>query len=170
MKYLYYFLVVCVLVSCSESENPVEITSSLTLVESVNVSINETTSGSEAFDETVEQDLNVVVSNLNDVTDINLNTLSYKFKNVTGSGNVVIEAATIKINNNTIATLSFVNINTAATNNTVFEITDTAVLDQLETLFLNNQSVTINLMGSGISNGGNSSFDVEVTLDITATL
>ena len=62
--------------------------------------------------------------------------LSYKFKNVTGNTNAVIESATIVINGNTIATISNVNIALEATNSTVFSITNTAVLDQLETLFL----------------------------------
>lgn len=170
MKRLFPLLILAILFSCTESENPVEITNSMSIVQSVNVQVGETTSTAEDFDETINQDLNVIISNLNDVTDINIDALSYQFNNVTGSSNVVIESATIKINNNTIATLSFVNVNTADTNNTVYEITDQNVLNQLETLFLNNQTVEIKVTGSGISSGGASSFDVDVSIDITATL
>ena len=55
-------------------------------------------------------------------------------------------------------------------NGSVFEITDTAVLDQLETIFLNNSSVTIQLSGMATSEEGDVNFDLEFSMQLTAAL
>ncbi len=170
MKKLFILVFAMILVSSCEDTAAIEITTSTSINESVAISVLQTSGNAIAYDETVTQDLTQLVSNFNDISDINIDALSYKFKNVTGNTNAVIESATIVISGNTIATISNVNIAQEATNATVFPITDTAILDQLETLFLNNSSVTIQFSGMAITDAGDVSFEVEVSMDLTATL
>mgnify|MGYP004486702977 FL=1 len=82
----------------------------------------------------------------------------------------MITSATIEINATTVAVISNINIAQEALNGSVFEITDTAVLDQLETIFLNNSSVTIQLSGMAISDEGDVNFDLEFSMQLTAAL
>ena len=57
-----------------------------------------------------------------------------------------------------------------ATNETVFTITDTSILDQIESLFLNNDTVNVQWVASVLSNEGVVGFDIEISIEITATL
>jgi len=170
MKKFFTLVFALVLISSCEDTDAIEISTSTSINESVMVNVLQTNGSAIGYDETVTQDLTQVVSNFNDISNINIDALSYKFKNVTGNTNAVIESATIVINGNTIATISNVNIALEATNSTVFPITDTAVLDQLETLFLNNSSVTIQFSGMAITDESDVSFEIEVSMDLTAIL
>ena len=157
--------------SCEDGETPVTITASSSFTEAVSVSIPQTASGvSATYNETVNQNLSEVVSNLNDVTALNIDALSYQYKNVSGNSNAVIESATITINGIIVAAISNVNISQSATAGTVFNITDEGTLNQLENLLLNTSSVEIVFAGTAISDEGPVNFDVEVTIDLTATL
>lgn len=169
MKKLLSLVFVMALLSSCEDTDAIVITASTSINESVMVDVPQTNGASVAYDETVTQDLNQVVSNFDDITDINIDALSYKFKNVVGNTNAIIESATIVINGNTIATISNVNVAQEATNSTVFAITDTTVLNQLETLFLTNSSVSIQFSGMASSDAGDVSFEIEVSMDLTAT-
>lgn len=169
-KLIPLLLVVLFITSCEDNEIPVTLTASSDITESVAVSIPQTNGTSVAFDETVTQDLTTIISNFNDVTDIAINSLSYQYKNVTGNTDAVIESAAIKINGNTISSISFVNMAQEANNGTVFSITDEAVLNQLESLFLNNASVDIQFAGTAVSSEGSVDFDIEFSLNLTVTL
>ena len=169
MKKLLSLVFVMTLLSSCEDTDAIVITASTSINESVMVDVPQTNGASVAYDETVTQDLNQVVSNFDDITDINIDALSYKFKNVVGNTNAIIESATIVINGNTTATISNVNVAQEATNSTVFAITDTTVLNQLETLFLTNSSVSIQFSGMASSDAGDVSFEIEVSMDLTAT-
>ena len=171
MKKLIPLLLAMVLItSCEDNEIPVTLTASSAITESVAVSIPQTNGTSVAYDETVTQDLTAVISNFSDVTDITINSLSYEYKNVTGNTDAVLESATITINGSTISSVSFVNIAQEASNGTVFSITDQAVLDQLESLFLNNASLDIQFAGTAVSNAGSVNFDMEFSVNLTVTL
>lgn len=170
MKKLFTLVFAMILISSCEDTASVEITASTSINKSITVEVPQTNGAAVAYDETVTQDLTQIVSNFNDITDINIDALSYQFKNVTGSTNAIIESATIVINGNTIATISNVNIALEAINSTVFSITNTDVLDQLETLFLTNSSVNIQFSGMAISDASAVSFEIEVSMDLTATL
>jgi hypothetical protein len=118
----------------------------------------------------VSQDLNEVVANFDDVSDITINSLSYQYQNITGNTNAVLESATIRINGNEIANISFVNVAQEANNGSVFNITDQTVLNQLEDLLLSNASVDVEFTGTAISNESPVSFDLELFLNITVAL
>ena len=152
----------------SSCEDSIEVTTTTNINESSSVTILETNGTAINFNEVIEGDLNQLVSNFNSINDITIDSLSYTFANVTGNENAVITSATIEINATTVAVISNINIAQEALNGSVFEITDTAVLDQLETIFLNNSSVTIQLSGMAISDEGDVNFDLEFSMQLTA--
>jgi len=154
----------------SSCEDSIEVTTTTNINESASVTILETNGTAINFNEVIEGDLNQLVSNFNSINDITIDSLSYTFANVTGNENAVITSATIEINATTVAVISNINIAQEALNGSVFEITDTAVLDQLETIFLNNSSVTIQLSGMAISDEGDVNFDLEFSMQLTAAL
>ena len=168
MKKLFPLLVTLLLIS--SCEDSIEVTTTTTINETVNVAILQTNGAALNFSEVITEDLNQVVSNFNSINDITIDSLSYTFANVTGNENAVITSATIEINATTVAVISNINIAQEALNGSVFEITDTAVLDQLETIFLNNSSVTIQLSGMAISDEGDVNFDLEFSMQLTAAL
>ena len=152
----------------SSCEDSIEVTTTTNINETASVTILETNGTAINFNEVIEGDLNQLVSNFNSIDDITIDSLSYTFANVTGNENAVITSATIEINATTVAVISNINIAQEALNGSVFEITDTAVLDQLETIFLNNSSVTIQLSGMAISDEGDVNFDLEFSMQLTA--
>ena len=166
-KFLTLIIAVALLSSCEDSADAIVLTASSSVSESVMISIPQSTVSVD-YDETINQDLNNVVSNLSDVTAINIDQLSYKFKNATGNTGATISSATLVVNGVTIATISNINITQESQNNTVFQITDTNVLDQLETIFLNNSTVTIQFSGTAVD--GPIDFEMEVSIDLTVTL
>lgn len=166
MKKLFPLLLTLLLIS--SCEDSIEVTTTTNINESASVTILETNGTAINFNEVIEGDLNQLVSNFNSINDITIDSLSYAFANVTGNENAVITSATIEINATTVAVISNINIAQEALNGSVFEITDTAVLDQLETIFLNNSSVTIQLSGMAISDEGDVNFDLEFSMQLTA--
>ena len=161
---------VVLIVSCDINTDPIELTATSTINEAIQVSIPQTNGTSVAFNETVTQDLNDVFSNFSDVSNLNINSLSYQYGNVTGNTDAVIESATISINGTTIATLSNVNMAQAANAGTVFSIDDTATLDQLESLFLSNSSANIQFSGTAVSEAGSVDFQIQLSINLTVTL
>lgn len=168
MKKVFTLIFIAVFVmSCDVNSDPVEITASTSITESVSISIPQS-NASVDYDETINQDLNNVISNLSQVSSINIDNLSYRYLTASGNSAATITSATLSVNGVTVSTISNVNISQAAQAGTVFEITDTNVLDQLETIFLNNSSVTIQFSGSAVD--GPIDFNVEVSISLTATL
>ncbi|MDB4497588.1 hypothetical protein N9254_08975 [Flavobacteriaceae bacterium] len=167
MKKLFPFLLVLFVVqSCEE---PVEITETMVVNQSTIVTINQTNGTSVSFNDVIEGDLNQVVSNFNSITDITIDSLTYSFSNLIGNENASIVSASIEINGITVAVVSDLNIAQEIDNESVFQITDLNVLDQLETSFLNNSAVTLNLSGMAISEEGDVLFDIELSMQLTAS-
>ena len=167
MKKLFPFLLVLFVVqSCEE---PVEITETMVVNQSAIVTINQTSGSSVNFNDVIEGDLNQVVSNFNSITDITIDSLTYSFSNLIGNENASIVSASIEINGITVAVVSDLNIAQEIDNESVFQITDLNVLDQLETSFLNNSSVALNLSGMAISEEGDVSFEIGVSMQLTAS-
>ena len=167
MKNVLPFLFALILIySCEES---VEITETMVVNQSTIVTINQTNGTSVSFNDVIEGDLNQVVSNFNSITDITIDSLTYSFSNLIGNENASIVSASIEINGITVAVVSDLNIAQEIDNESVFQITDLNVLDQLETSFLNNSSVALNLSGMAISEEGDVSFEIGVSMQLTAS-
>ena len=167
MKKLFPFLLALIVVqSCEE---PVEITETMAVNQSATITINETNGSAVNFNDVIEGDLNQVISNFISINDITIDSLSYSFSNLIGNENASIVNASIEINGITVAVVSEVNIAQEIDNESVFQITDLNVLDQLETSFLNNSAVTLNLSGMAISEEGDVSFDIGISMQLTAS-
>ena len=167
MKKLFPFLLALIVVqSCEE---PVEITETMAINQSATITINETNGSAVNFNDVIEGDLNQVISNFISINDITIDSLSYSFSNLIGNENASIVNASIEINGITVAVVSEVNIAQEIDNESVFQITDLNVLDQLETSFLSNSSVTLNLTGMAISDEGDVSFDIGISMQLTAS-
>ena len=167
MKKLFPFLLALIVVQ--SSEEPVEITETMAINQSATITINETNGTAVNFNDVIEGDLNQVISNFISINDITIDSLSYSFSNLIGNENASIVNASIEINGITVAVVSEVNIAQEIDNESVFQITDLNVLDQLETSFLNNSSVTLNLSGMAISEEGDVSFDIGISMQLTAS-
>lgn len=165
-KFFPFLLALIVIYSC---EDAVEITETMVINESTTVTINQTNGTALDFEDVIEGDLNQVVSNFNSINDITINSLSYSFANLTGNENASIVSASIEINGIIVADVTAVNIAQEVENQSVFEITDVNVLEQLETSFLNNSAVTLNLFGMAISEEGDISFDINLSMQLTAS-
>ena len=169
-KLLSLLFVVALTSSCDINTDPIELTATTEIEESIPVSLPQTSGVSVSFNETINQDLSEIITNFSDVNGVNINSLSYQYRNATGNVNAVIESATLVINGTTVATISNVNISQASSASTVFEITDTAILDQLEDLFLTSSSANIQFSGSAVSEDGPIDFDIAVSINLTVSL
>lgn len=168
-KVLLLIIAALVLSSCDINTEPIELTNTTVINEIVAVSIPQTSGESVDFNENVDQDLSAIISNFNEINDININSLSYQYQNVSGNTNAVIQSATIVINGTTIATLSDLNINQEASNGTIFEISDVAILDAIEAQFLSNSNANIQFSGSAVSEEGSVDFDIAISVNLTVT-
>ena len=168
-KVLLLIIAALVLSSCDINTEPIELTNTTVINEIVAVSIPQTSGESVDFNENVDQDLSAIISNFNEINDININSLSYQYQNVSGNTNAVIQSATIVINGTTIATLSDLNINQEASNGTIFEISDVAILDAIEAQFLSNSNANIQFSGSAVSEEGSVDFDIAISINLTVT-
>lgn len=169
MKKLVTMFFALVLITSCEDSDTVQITASTSINESIIVNFPQTNGASVDYDQTTSEDITEIVSNFDTISSINIDSLSYQFKNVIGNTNAIIETASIIIQGNVIATISNINIATEASNSSVFEITDEVILNQLEANFLNNTSLTIQFSGTGISDEGDLDFEIEVSMQLTTT-
>lgn len=150
-------------ISCLD-DGGLQITSSTT--GTVSISIPQTNGTAHSSDDTVSRELNDIISNLDNASEINIDALSYKFTNVDGNTNAVIQTASLSINTITVADVS--NINISQEEDTVFEITDTAILNQIEAQILSSSSLVIRLTTSTLSDESPVSFDIEVAVTLSA--
>tara|TARA_R110002073_G_scaffold123234_2_gene266866 strand:+ start:47806 stop:48315 length:510 start_codon:yes stop_codon:yes gene_type:complete len=156
------------LYSCNDSSETVGTTSEI--AGNVIVDVLQTQGTAVSYVETVSQNLNPIIPNLNSVTNITVNRLDFFYGNVTGNANAVIESGTITVNGITIETIIDVNVKTQADNETVFSVTNQSILNQIGALFLENEGIVIEFIGSVLSEEGPVNFAIVVSLNITADL
>ncbi|MDT7831289.1 hypothetical protein RQM59_02800 [Flavobacteriaceae bacterium S356] len=158
---------VFVLLSCEDNQTTINISTPYTLDESFEVGIPQTGSGQTNFNETSSHDLSQLIANYSDINSVTVNSLTYQFANFSGDTAGVIQTAILTINNVTVATISNVNISQEAANNTIFQITDAAVISQIQNI-LETTSI-VNLQASGTVNSSiPMNFTIDVHLDIEA--
>lgn len=165
-KLVSFLFVLTVVLSCEE---PTEITETMVINETVTVTIQQTNGAAVNFNDSIEGDLNQVVSNFNSISDITIDSLSYTFANLTGNENASIVSAVIEINGIIVADVSDLNIAQEIENESIFPITDVNILNSLETSFLNNSAVTLNLSGMASSEEGDVSFEIALAMQLTAS-
>ena len=104
-KELLLFVLSIVFFAC-EDNLPIEITTNTTATEDISVIAPQTNGTPHSSNETMSIDVNDLVSNNDAVVDINIDRLSYKYKNVVGNTAANIQSASIIINGVTIANQS----------------------------------------------------------------
>ncbi len=170
MKKLFpLFLITLLFVTCQDNL-PVTITTETSITESIEIQVPQTNGSPHATNEVINENLNNIVANLGEVSELNIDTLSYKFTNANGNPSAEILNATIVINGVNIASISNLNVTQESVNQTVFTISDESILNQIESLFLSTNSISIEYNSSTLSDASLLNFDLEFTLEMTATL
>ena len=173
MKKTIYILIFSILfTSCDSLSDLLELNINNDLTESVDVSVTQTSSTPEAFDKTKTVDLNTgdLADYRGKITAVKINTFTYKIKNFTGNTAGTIPSGKLKFNDLIVDEISDFNISQAASAGTSFEITDTNLLASIESAFLNNNTATIKLTGTVLSEAGSMNFQIEVFMNMTATI
>jgi hypothetical protein len=173
MKKIFSLLfVVTLITACGSLEELLELNVNNDLTESIDVHIPQTQGSAVAYDKTETVDLNTgdFAEYVGKISAIKINTLTYKFKEFAGNRSGTVPSGSLKFDNILVAEMTDFNISQAATAGTVFNITDAAVLSQIETALLNNNAATIKLSGSVLSDAGAMDFKVEVFMNMTATI
>lgn len=173
MKKIFTLLfIVTLITACGSLEELLELNVNNDLTESIDVHIPQTQGAAVAYDKTEIVDLNTgdFAEYVGKISAIKINTLTYKFKEFAGNKSGIIPSGSLKFDNILVAEMTDFNISQAATAGTVFNITDAAVLSQIETALLNNNAATIKLSGTVLSDAGAMDFKVEVFMNMTATI
>ena len=159
-------------VSCNSLLELLELKVDNDLSEDINVSVPKTTGATGNFDLTKAVDLRSgdFAEYVDKITAVKINSFNFKFKEFVGNSAGTIPSGTIKFDNTTVGTITNLNVSKEAIAGTVFEITDTAILSQLENTFVNNSSTVITLTGNAHSEAGPMDFKVEVNISLTATI
>jgi len=173
MKKIIFLITISIaLVSCGSLGELLELNVNNDLTETIDVHVLQTQGAEVPFNlsETVDLNSGDLAQYRNEISAVKINTLTYTFKEFTGNNAGTVSSGTLKFDNIVVGTLTNLNISQAANAGTVFNITDAAVLSQVESAFLNNNSITINLSGSVLSDAGAMDFKVEVFMNMTATI
>lgn len=153
--------------SCEDNQTTVNTGTPYSLDETFEISLPQTASGQTTFSETSTQDLSLLIANYTDINSVTVNSLTYEFTSFSGDAGATIQSATLTVNNVVIATISNINIAQESANGTVFQITDPAIISQVETI-LETTSV-VDLVATGTINATiPTDFHITVHLDIEA--
>ncbi len=155
--------------SCISNEDAVEITASSQITKSTSITIAKTNGTATTFEDSSSVTIADAITNIGDASSITVDALSYKVKNFIGNTDG-IASITLKINDVVYTSEVDINVSNAATAGTVFEITDASLISQLQNILLNDAEVTIQFSGSALSDAGDMSFDIEFSINLTATL
>tara|TARA_R110001606_G_scaffold72659_3_gene167395 strand:- start:5336 stop:5863 length:528 start_codon:yes stop_codon:yes gene_type:complete len=171
-KVIMIVLLATITVSCSSLLELLELKINNDLTESIDVSIPKTAGTTGTFDLTKTIDLRAgdFAQYIDKITAVKINSFTYKYKDFTGNTAGTIPSGTLKFDNTVIGTITNLNISQAASAKTIFSITDTTIISQLENAFVNNSSTVITLSGNALSDAGPMDFKVEVNISLTATI
>lgn len=171
-KLIYLFVFSFLIVSCDSLSDAVELKVSNDLIENIDVNVIQTQGAPVAFDffETLNLNSGELTQYKGKIKALKVNKLSYKFKNFSGNENGEIQIGTLMFDDIKIGRLTNINISKAASAGTVFEVTDVNVLSSIETAFLSDNTATIKLFGTVLSDAGTMDFVVEVFMNMTATV
>lgn len=173
MKKVFSLLLIAVFItSCGSLEELLELNVNNDLTENVDVHIPQTQGTAVNYDKTEIVDLSTgsFAEYVGKISAIKINSLTYKIKDFVGNSSGVIQAGSLKFDDIVVDEMTNFNIANAATAGTVFNITDAAVLSQIESTLVNNNSVTLKLTGTVLSDAGDMDFKVEVSMNMTATI
>jgi len=158
--------------SCGSLDDLAELKVENSLTESIPVSVPQTSNAAVAFNlsNTVSLTSGDLAAYTDKIAAIKINSLSYKFIDFTGNTAGTIPTGTLKFDDVVIGEMTDFNISAAAGTGASFEITDVEKLNLIASNFVNNEEVTVKLIGSVLSEAGAMEFKVEVFMNMTATI
>ena len=170
-RIVYVCLSLFLLASCEALEN-IELKAENNLVEILPVRIAQTTNIAESFDftNTINIHSGDFVQYKDKVTALQVSMMSYRFIGFSGDTTGSILSGNLKLDDVEISKMTDVNVSTAAAEGTVFNVTDVAKLNRLASNFLENSEVLVSLKGAVLSEAASMDFNVEVRIDMIATL
>lgn len=164
VKTLFVGILFIALSACNITDTPVELNVTNSITKDIAVSVNQT-NGSQSLSETTTVNLSDIVSNVGDITEVKINSLSYKFKDFTGNTAGRVESISLKINNSEFATGTDIDPSKQES----FTV-DSSTFADLENILKNDSQTTLAVAGTMQSNAGDMSFNIEITIDLTVTL
>ncbi len=168
MKKSIQLLMLIILLSCSSEDAPEILTT--TIVHSVTVRLPETSGSRTIYSDFDFEDLDSFITNSSKITDVKVNSLSYKFKNLTGNSEVDMYSYRIYVNGRMIEEVSDpISLIQAVRQGTVFKIESDSLFDDVATHILINPVVVVRSSGWVQSDESPANFDIEVTIGVTAT-
>lgn len=170
MKRIIPLLLVFTIISACQDNLPFAVTVSTTIYETVSLGIPQTNGTGFVTEGEIEENLSDLIEDYTNVTALDLEKVTFLFKNVQGNPNAIIQNATLIINDIVVASPTNINVTQEASNGTVYTITDQALLNQVETLMFDNSVVSLGFSSTTLSDEGPVGFDLQILLDITATL
>ena len=159
-----------VLISCEEDiEELLNITFETFLTESIVIHVDQTSGTAANFNKTIVIDLDNpdTTDYLDLIEDLSITSLTYRIIDFTGDPAGTIDAEFI-VNGVSLATNDIV-VKTEADNGTVYEITDTALLNQIATDLKNNLQVSAEYTGTALCDADVMDFKIEVTVGVEIT-
>lgn len=167
IKTLGILFLLSITVSCDEIDELTEFDTSFTLNESITISVPE---GEEV--QTFSQNISLnlaedqdVADNLSAIEEVSIQSLTYRYTDVTGNDEAQISNAQFMIAGTTIDVES---VNPTEAQGTIFTINDQEVLDAFSNALRNNPEGSI--MYTAQVQGAPVSFVVEVELEVTVTI
>ena len=171
-KQLVIFLLMTIIVSCGSLLELLELKVDNDLTENIDINIPQTAGVTETF--SLSKSIDLRSGDLADysakITDIKINSFTYKFKDFTGNTAGIIPQGAIKIDNLLVESFTNLNVSQAVNAETIFTISDRVVLNQLENTFLNASATTIVLEGNALTDAGPINFITEFKIKLTATI
>ncbi len=164
------FVLTALFVSCEDS-NQIKVSAETTITKKITVVIPKTNGTPVALAESATINPSQEITNFANISDITINEVSYEISNPNGNPNAVVQTGTLKINGGLIGTIINANI-TQVANSPLSKVvvTNATLLNMTKSLLLSSNPVNFNLDGTALSDAGQLSFDLSLTIKLTATL
>ncbi|MFN0728372.1 hypothetical protein [Polaribacter gochangensis] len=171
-KIIVFVLLATITISCGSLFELLELKVDNDLTESIDVNVPQTAGTTGTFDltETIDLRSGDFAEYVDKITAVKINSFTYKFKDFSGNTEGTIPSGVLKFDDTEVGTITNLNISQAVTDETIFTVSDAAVLSKLEDAFVNNTSTVITLSGNALSDAGPMDFKVEVSISLTATI
>lgn len=170
-KFSFVLLIMTVVFSCDELDELTEFDVTEDFSTSINISVPEDSEGmSQTFSESATIDIasnQEIQDNLDLIENVSLNSLTYEISNFTGAEGAIITEASVSFNGSSIS-VSDINLQESDTNNTIYEIADSTLLNNIANALENNPEITLSVTGN--VNATPVTFDVIINLDVTVTI
>lgn len=157
--------------SCDELDKLTEFNVDDNFSTSVNVDITEDSEGMpQSWSESAIIDIGTnsdISDNLNLIQNVSIKSLTYVINNYTGQDDATITEAMLSFNGNSIS-IENINLSSSDTNNTVYTITDAALLNSIGSILEKSSKLTVTVSGTVSSTPVK--FDVIFTIDTEVTI